>query len=388
MTLGNLAYLKYWKESTEKDIARYINDSVRMLSIREGSFEISFLPKGKDYKMTSNGNWATDNRQTGKPTRILRKLLISKEFSELDFELFNNQLRAIVESDVEFSIVSGKDITYWYHQDHYEDLNGTLGNSCMRYSEAQCYFGIYEDFAKMLILTKRGKLVGRAILWEIDGKTYMDRVYVNKDHIVDSFITYAKEHGFYYREHQSLLSTGDYQWWVCPDGQMRQLNLRIDVDKEYGHWPYLDTFRYLSVDGVGICRYITTNPENCNKSADDPDGWYSDFEEYPWECYNCGRTYYSDCEDECPEGMYWSEHLEEYICEDCATYSEYLGTYIVRRNSVEVQMDAHNIDDIPLSVVQEEDADDFVQIDGKWYSVNCTLQTVVDFLEKRDADKD
>jgi hypothetical protein len=51
-------------------------------------------------------------------------------------------------------------------------------------------------------------------------------------------------------------------------------------------------------------------------------------------------------------------------------------------------MDERNIDNIPLGVVQEDDADDFVQIDGKWYSVNCTLQTVVDFLEKRDADKD
>lgn len=361
-----------------------------MLSIREGSFEISFLPKGKDYKMTSNGNWATDNRQTGKPTRILRKLLLSKEFSELDFELFNNQLRAIVETGVEFSIVKGSDITYWYHQDRYENLDGTLGNSCMRYPDAQNYFKIYEDFASMLILTKRGKLCGRAIVWEIDGKQYMDRVYVNKDHLVDSFIDYAREHKMYYRKHQGLLSTGDQQAWLSPDSDfacVEYLDLRININKKYEYWPYLDTFRYLHIDSNEECVYISTTPSDGTHTADDPDGWYCAQEEYPYECYHCGHVSYSYDSDECPDDMHWSEYHNDYLCDNCAVYSDTLSDYVVQRYCSRVYSSETNYDYIPTDVLEEE-TENYIKIEGTWYFTDCTLQTVIDHLNKLDEDKD
>ena len=83
----------FWKTQTENEVAKYVNDSIRMLSIREVGFEISFLPKGKDYKMTSNGNWSTENRQSGKPTRLLRKLLVSKEFLYQLLELYLKSIK-------------------------------------------------------------------------------------------------------------------------------------------------------------------------------------------------------------------------------------------------------------------------------------------------------
>ena len=379
----------FWKTQTENEVAKYVNDSIRMLSIREVEFEISFLPKGKDYKMTSNGNWSTENRQSGKPTRLLRKLLVSKEFSELDFELFNNQLRAIVETGNEFSIVTGEDITEWYHEEKYEDLNGTLGNSCMRYSDAQDYFEVYEDFAKMLILTRHGKLAGRAILWEIEGKTYMDRVYTNKDHLVDMFIDYAVKHKFYYRETQSLLSTGDVQYWLSPEDNYsgtKQYELTIPINKRYSHWPYLDTFRYLYVDDSEIVKWISTVPDGSNASADDPEGWYDLSNQYTWTCGACGDDYFSDDEDEMPDGMHYSDYSGCYYCDNCCYWSETLSDYIPINCAKEVFVSESDTDWIPLSVLQGDR--DYINIDGRWYSTDCEREEVINFFKETNEKTD
>ena len=84
----------------------------------------------------------------------------------------------------------------------------------MRYTECQKYLDIYVDHCKMLVLLNKNtdKISGRAIIWEIDGKTLMDRVYYTEDHMLDIFINYAKEHKWYYRESNSLLDTGDTQY--------------------------------------------------------------------------------------------------------------------------------------------------------------------------------
>lgn len=66
-----------------------INDEVRMLSFRYNVFEISFLPKGKEPVYSRDQVWSRENRQTGKPARIVQRLLVTK-YTNRDFENFSN----------------------------------------------------------------------------------------------------------------------------------------------------------------------------------------------------------------------------------------------------------------------------------------------------------
>ena len=104
-------YLNYLEQIHKDTISKSINESARMLDLRS-DFTISFLPKGKLPTYTEDEKWSRKDRQTGKPTRIIKRLLNTKEFNDRDFELFNNQLKAEIENIGTFSVVSGEDIRF------------------------------------------------------------------------------------------------------------------------------------------------------------------------------------------------------------------------------------------------------------------------------------
>ena len=150
-----------------------------------------------------------------------------------------------------WKILEGEDIRTGYYLKSYSKLTGSISNSCMRYKRCQPYFDIYVNNAKMLVLTpKRGyKIVGRALLWEINGNIYMDRVYGTDNSIVNLFYIYAKQNKFIIRENNDLLCFGCIQKWKTPEDNYctaAVLDLKIDLPKEYSRYPYLDSFRYLS----------------------------------------------------------------------------------------------------------------------------------------------
>jgi hypothetical protein len=49
-------------------------DEVNYLTLRDDG-TISYLPKGKEHKLTDDGRWARDGRQNGAPQKIIKKLL-------------------------------------------------------------------------------------------------------------------------------------------------------------------------------------------------------------------------------------------------------------------------------------------------------------------------
>ena len=118
-----LPSLKYFSNDIDVDLVQstlndkintLITDEVRALSIRRDIFEISFTPKGKELKYSDSGTWSRENRQTGKPGRLIKKLMVH-EYKEKDIEIFNNLLKANMISLGEFKLVSGSDITKYYH---------------------------------------------------------------------------------------------------------------------------------------------------------------------------------------------------------------------------------------------------------------------------------
>ena len=308
-----------------KVIRPELTDEVSMLSYRAGSNEpnISFLPKGKEPEYSANGTWARRNRQEGKPAKIFQKALV-KEFKQVDWELFTNTFKAEVCQCNNFELVSGEDIRKWYWDQNYYDCSGTLGNSCMRYDGAQEFFDIYVENAKMLITKKAGKLTGRAIVWEIDENTVLlDRIYTCFDYLTNCFIDYAKEHGWWIRENNSLLHTGEQQHWLTPADNYTHPVFKpftIKLKSHYELFPYVDSFRYYNPGSNEISTVIG------DAALDSTDGDYSGCSR---TCDNCGHVFYRYTDDDdLPEEMHWSEWGDCYVCDNCSYWCEYLEDYI------------------------------------------------------------
>ncbi len=352
----------------EKRIDEIITDEARMISCRHESFELSYLPKGKEPEYASDGIWSRANRQTAKPARLIQKLLVQK-FTCKEFEDFSNYFRSEIMHSGEFVILSGSDITKYYNRENYEEESGTLGNSCMRYGSCEDYFKVYEDHAKMLVIMKEDKILGRALLWEVSDKiTLMDRIYTAYDYLYSTFITYAEEHKWWHRDNNSLLNDGDAQYWLTPDDNYMiaiSREFQIKLDKRYDHFPYMDSFRYYDRDS----NLLSTNPLEDTCCLSNTDGSWC--ERYPWTCDCCGATFYSDCEDESPDEIMYSDYEDRYLCEDCAVWNDYLESYISRYSDM-VKLSVSQLDDtwVPRSYLDDRD---IIEIDNHYFEADCPL---------------
>ena len=366
------------KELIEKLFIEKINtlitDEVRALSVRKDVFEVAFTPKGKELKYSNHNTWSRENRQTGKPGRIIKKLL-AYDYKERDIELFSNQLKAEIMCLGDFQIVEGDDICYWYDCNNYYSLSGTLGNSCMKYCECQSYFQVYKDLAKMLICVKDGKLLGRAILWEIDGETYMDRIYVCMDYLEEQFYQKAMENKWIIRANNSLLYDGDNQYWLVPEDKYvvgRTINLVLKCLSQYPKFPYMDSFRYFDPDTLELrC--------NCPSSGfvalSNTDGYWERGEERC--CTRCG-----DCEtvfDDEEGDFVWSEYEDAWLCPDCRVWIDWLEDYVsadanlitVIDNDKEVELPRSFVIDNTTSYDNDNPYADFVQFpNGVYYTMD------------------
>ena len=360
----------------EKIINERLTGEVSMLTVRmDGNFLISFLPKDKLPEYSANGTWSRKNRQEGKIGKVFQSAIV-KKFSQRDWELFVNAFKAEVCQCNNFELVSGEDIRKWYLDDNYYLVKGTLGNSCMRHSEAQEFFDIYVENAKMLITTKHGKLTGRAIVWEIDeNTTILDRIYVCYDYLEQCFIDYAKEHKWIIRENNSLLHTGEEQYWKTPDDDYefaKQIPFTIKLKNKYEYYPYVDSFRYLSSDRL----YLTT--EMSEYALDSTEGNYCDCSVC---CDHCGRSFYGYSEDDLPDELHWSDWAECYLCDDCCFWSDYQQDYIpIEVEHVSVHTGSWTCEYLPTQDLQdylvkspeEVSNNDYaiVCIDGEYYRLN------------------
>jgi hypothetical protein len=131
-----------------------------------------------------------------------------------------------------FKIVKGNDILKAYHCENYDE--GETMGSCMRFSHAQAYLGMYTQNPNqvsclVLLNPKNKKVRGRALLWNMDnGTQFVDRVYYTNKEYAKDFNTYFKLHG---------LSTS------TPDG-----NVTLDKKGVYEYYPYLDTLMHYTPD--------------------------------------------------------------------------------------------------------------------------------------------
>lgn len=355
-------------KSLYNDIHSKITNEARMLSLRSGIFEISYLPKGKNPIYSSEGIWSRENRKVAKPARIIQKLLKTK-FSCKEYENFSNYLKSEIIT-AQFKIVEGEDIAFYYNSDHYFAISSTLGNSCMRHDKCQDYFELYVDEAKMLITLKGDKITGRAILWEIGGKTYMDRVYTCYDYLIDSFYDYAKKNKWIVRNSNCLLHSENIQLWLTPDDNYNKavsLKLIIPIKSNYNYFPYLDSFRYYN----GQQNYITTDFTLGEYTLDDTEGSYNKY--YIQTCPICGRSEMIYSCDAVAEGFEYSNYDGECYCQDCCVYCEGIDDYVsVQDTIVDVYVDINETQEYPLDYLKTNS--DFVEINHVWYSTDYPFE--------------
>ena len=358
------------KESALKNLSSIITSKARMITFRINSFELSYLPEGKEPIYSSGEVWSRENRQIMKPARLIQKLLVH-EFKCKEFEDFSNYLQGEILKSGDFKIVSGDDIVKYYCEDNYYEISGTLGNSCMRYSECRGYFDIYKDHAKLLVYLRDDKVMGRALLWEIDGNTYMDRYYTCRDYLNSVFEEYAISNKWRMRADNSLLYDGDDQYWKLPDDNYKTavyLELYIKLKNTYDYYPYMDSFRYFDESS----NTISSCADFAGIHLSNTDGSHSEMETYT--CAVCGRQ--ERCrEDESPNDMVWSEWGEEYLCEDCAKYLEYLDSYVRCTLDTTVIYTANSSYEVPTDML---DNGDFACIDGKYYEIESCTNIIYD----------
>lgn len=248
--------------------------------------EVTFMPAQRAFRIMSWENneqadvesdknsplWTAAGRQPLGIGKFINKLSNDK-FTDVAIDNFVKTYKAEISSTLiydRFKLVSGEEIRFWYAESNYSRENlgggqnaGGLLGSCMRYDgkngdkNTQNYLNIYcentedaitkptQGSCHLLILTDGNKkLIGRAIVWKNlrkpIGETFMDRIYTIKQSDVELFKKYATEQKWLYKYNQAANDSTYVQ-----NGNRIEKALAISLkEKEYRHYPYMDTLKY------------------------------------------------------------------------------------------------------------------------------------------------
>ena len=100
-----------------------------------------------------------------------------------------------------FSIVTGDDITKYYHYTSYFKNSGDLGGSCMRHDSNMKSIEFYAKNSNVSLIIMKPKdldsIMARALVWTtVDGHKVMDRIYTCDSKLVSLFHRYAEDNNF------------------------------------------------------------------------------------------------------------------------------------------------------------------------------------------------
>lgn len=379
--------------------------------------DMTYLPGNKETILSDNNKWSITGRQEIKYGKGIRKIFSSVyNMTEKDVEILSNKLTEKFKFCGEFKVVVGETITKYYHGRTYAPNSGTLNSSCMRGSECNEYFGIYEKNASMLIaLNSDGYIMGRAILWDNVERNdndvtikFMDRIYGN-DVAIEAFKTWAINNGYY---HKAFQSYQDPEAVINPVTKCREnIDMTIRVTGKHPNYPYMDTFKstdddiendeyieisnnrmgdtifedtnglvdsddYVNIDGRRVHIDNACYVERIGDYFMSDDCVYTNEEEYDLveDCVEINGEWYNRESDD----IVWSEYEDEYILldnakrvddvwypydADCLRYSEYLGETV------------HEDD-----VVYSEQENDYIPLDE---AVECFISN--DWILKENA---
>jgi hypothetical protein len=334
----------------------FTNEEINYITMRNDGL-ISFLPKGKEHKVNDQGFWQRENRQAGKPAKIIRRVLnpvLAAKFTNHEYEKFGNSYKATFNTKgLIFELNDSSHIEDVYNTKHAEG-GSSLSTSCMRLKRGR--FEIYENCNVVSVLSLKnedGELVGRALVWKLDTKshgklTFMDRIYVCEDFRYENFIDYAADKGWWYKSSYTTFTEKDE--WINPKtGLMEKVCASVNTNTECNKFPYIDTFTYGN-DGVLY---------NYKK-----DGWQHEYSNVDGTRDNNGNSE-GESEEEDHEGEMFDEFREEWISEDDAVC-------LSNHSSRGYRDQCAHIDDCHYAYVNHRNREYFHENDDKTIQINGT----------------
>jgi len=191
------------------------------------------------------------------------------QLEEKDITEFVSLYNAIFlnyKKDLEIFTYSGRYIARVYNSFIKPDFNDSeLGSSCMNYVKPEILQIYVDNPNKVEIATlwwknnefTDGMLLGRAILWKLDnGDKLMDRIYTVDNRYISYFKNWAYDMGYLSKISQNRYDSELYDYGgkhIEKDALIIKLD-NIDTDEYY--FPYLDTMKYITSDGVLSDRVI------------------------------------------------------------------------------------------------------------------------------------
>ena len=179
----------------------------------------------------------------------------------------NYSIKMSEELEKRFHVLKGSAITYFYKERNYNEQGvGVLGNSCMRYNYLNPkrfdFYAKNKNISMLVLMNNTStKIKARALLWEAkDGKTYIDRVYYDREDTLGNFAMYCNNKGYlniYNRSGNGLIKSAEKQ---------------VEVDIEFNgldEIPYLDSFRGRIENTMTICTSQSSDEVHLNNGLGD-----------------------------------------------------------------------------------------------------------------------
>jgi hypothetical protein len=197
-------------------------------------------------------------------------------------EAFANAVKQYQLQNSPKAITEDVDILYAYH-DINTTLSGTIGSSCMRYSNVLPRMHFYRMLG-LRIATFRcpdtGKIRSRALVWpnitftpengETQIVTFLDRIYYTNEEDLNRTIAYAEMQGYLYRRKQGAGPTSDL---ILSGKEVRGLlKFPVTSDQLKAIYPYMDTLPFLCYDGS---LYLSNQPTNSRMVLQHLDGYHA-----------------------------------------------------------------------------------------------------------------
>lgn len=288
-------------------------------------------------------------------------------------EDFVNKFKSYREPS-KFELVDGDDIVYWYKQENYSNMDGSLGNSCMSYNRCGDYIKFYaknKGKVSLLILKDReddNKIIGRSLVWNLSipkDRIFMDRIYTNSDFDVDSFKEYAKNNGWLYKSVQNMYS--DTKIVDSITGEVKYMNLSIYGIIDNSYYPYMDTLKFYDINNGSL--HNTNDGLNGYELLEDTYGSSQSINNYSYD--ELVDMYVDDILD---DFRYYAMDYFPNLVWDYVDDDRFLSDFLID----EISSYEDNIEDVA-------DEDDFVKFLKDYENYNITIE----FLkEKSDEDEE
>jgi len=247
----------------EHPIEDLADDFVNFISISKKDLtKISYLPKERSVALTEEECFLTSKRVMAKPGGFVSKVF--KNIPEKEVEKFSTLFRSeATKPKLNFKVVDGDEIKAYYLYSSYADRNGgSLHASCMKHGSCQNFLDIYTknpDVCKMVLLFDskdfcdeyydETKIVGRALLWNVNGHKLMDRIYTINDEMYQFYFKqWATKNGYLFKTQQNWFNTKFFEK-LGEDKQKIELSLDLK-NKSFDYVPYMDTFKFVDYNGV------------------------------------------------------------------------------------------------------------------------------------------